>query len=146
VSRQPFDVRRQVAAQLCFVVLCASGCAAKRHTLEKLHCDTRLSDLVTHTLKNEFNIGSFACARFETTSAEAKQRLTSGCHVFRSPFESLTYPGAPLPTVPPPWWDLHDGDAVEYAFYASDDGYWEGLAYRKATEKGYLWYLCGGAT
>jgi hypothetical protein len=44
--------------------------------------------------------------------------------------------------VPPPWWDLHDGDAVDYANYADDGGAWESLAYRKALASGYAWYLC----
>lgn len=129
-------------AALCtFWILTATvGCGADKRALAIARCDASVLAYVTHTESNWLGKDHFAIVRVEVprTAVESARRA---CVLAQGAYLTVEYPEYPLPKAMPDWWDLHDGEHVEFHGETKDQGAWVGFGYRKATDSGELWLL-----
>lgn len=122
--------------------LCAAACNSTEDALTLAHCDTALKPLVSHTYVLKAGPGAFACVRADAKTRHEQTLLRHSCAVGGARFEEVIYPARPLPTIPPDWWDLMEGENVSYGSLGEGD--WFSIAYRKRIGSAEAWFMCAG--
>ena len=132
------------ALALVWPALACLACSSENDALRHVHCDPVVAPLLTHLVT--YGWGSrFACVRLATRSAAEREALTSGCELAHRPLSASTYPVQAMPVAPPAWWDLRDGERVDFASVYVPQLHWHAFLYRKGSAPQSLWYLCAGA-
>jgi hypothetical protein len=122
--------------------LCATACNSTEDALALARCNESLKALVTHTYVLKAGPGAFACIRADAKTRPEKALLRDSCAVGGAQFEEVIYPARPLPTIPPSWWDLKEGENVSYGSLGEGD--WYSIAYRKRIGSAEAWFMCAG--
>jgi hypothetical protein len=118
------------------------GCTSKKRALENVDCSDDVAPHVTNIQMNDLGIGTFACIRLSTHDERTQSLVESHCRLCEGPMQQTTYPAQSNPRATPTWWDLQDGDSVEYAARVARGGNWRGFVYRKRTRDELRWFMC----
>lgn len=127
------------------LVAAAAACSSTERALKKVHCGAAVAPLVTNVSEDVWGIGRFACVKLLARDDEARRLIESDCELLAQPLAASLYPARSSPAVPPDWWDLVDGDSVDFGSSRDPARRWQGFVYRKAAMSNSVWYLCAGA-
>ena len=119
------------------------GCVTRESALHKLGCEASVASYVDQVLMNTWGVGSFACVRLRTKDEREYRTVEAGCPVAKVPRTVTEYPARGNPMVPPAWWDLREGERVEFASMRGPGAHWEGFVYVRRVASEATWFMCG---
>lgn len=137
--------RRRSLEWVLMLLATTAACSSNERALEKVHCGAAVAPLVTNVLEDVWGAGRFACVRLSLRDDRDRRLVASSCELLEQPLEAIQYPARSNPVVPPEWWDLADGEAVDYGASRDPSRRWQGFVYRKAARSGSALYMCAGA-
>ena len=133
---------KQASALLFTLLLGGAACSSKEGALARVGCAEAVAPYTTHYEMNKLGIGSYACVRLSTSDESVSRQIEAGCVMCKGPVQQTTYPAQSHPSFLPRWWDLEDGEPVEYAARLPPGDHWHGLLYRKHEGASWTWYMC----
>jgi hypothetical protein len=123
---------------LLLVLLCA-GCSTRNRALEIAGCDAAVVPYMTKWQGDLFGLAPYAFVKMDTHDEQAEALVSLSC-VKSARFEQASYPARSLSVRPPLWWDLHSGDAVEFALLSRANQV-VGVIYRKVSLGDVEWFV-----